>query len=264
MVDIDGTLVGRDGGISAEDREALIGARQSGVQVSLSTGRVPNACLKIIDQLSLDGCHVFFDGALVSEPSQGREVYVKPLTGAVVVQAVEFAHLNDICLELYSATRYFVERETWATEIRRQFFGIRPAVVDFSGLWKQERIIKGGLTIASPEEEAEAMRFYHEFDGRLRFSWARTPAYPGIGFVNILDPEVSKGKGLEALASHLGISLSEVVAIGDGLNDITLLSAAGLAIAMQDAPDEVKEVADYITLDVDHSGLAAAIEKFLL
>jgi hypothetical protein len=75
---------------------------------------------------------------------------------------------------------------------------------------------------------------------------------------------VSKGRALEALASYLGISLAEVMAIGDGINDIPLLSVAGLAIAMGNAPDEVKAVADYITLDVDHSGVAAAIEKFLL
>jgi hypothetical protein len=62
----------------------------------------------------------------------------------------------------------------------------------------------------------------------------------------------------------LGVSLSEIVAIGDGTNDIPLLSLVGLAIAMQNAPDEVKAVAHYVTLDVDHSGLAAAIERFLL
>jgi hypothetical protein len=75
---------------------------------------------------------------------------------------------------------------------------------------------------------------------------------------------VSKGRALEALASYLGIPLAEVMAIGDGINDIPLLSLAGLAVAMGNASDEVKAVADYVTLDVDHSGVAAAIEKFLL
>ena len=80
----------------------------------------------------------------------------------------------------------------------------------------------------------------------------------------MIAPEVSKGKALEALVSYLGISLDEVMAVGDGTNDIPLLISAGLAVAMGDAPDQVKAVADYITLDIDHNGLAAAIEKFLL
>ena len=54
------------------------------------------------------------------------------------------------------------------------------------------------------------------------------------------------------------------MAVGDGLNDIALLSKAGLAIAMDNAPDEVKAIADYTTIDVSHNGLAAAIDKFLL
>jgi len=224
---------------------------------------VPQACLGLINQLPLDGYHIFFDGALVSN-LEGKEVYVQPLSKMVVRQAVEFAHSNDIYLELYSATHYFVERETWATDIHRQFFDLQPTVVDFTQLWNRERIIKGELMTSSPQEAAQARSFYLQFNASLRFSWVRTPAYPGVDFINVVAPEVSKGKALEALASHLGISLSEVIAIGDGTNDIPLLSCAGLAIAMDNAPDEVKAVADYITLDVDHSGLAAAINKFLL
>ncbi len=56
---------------------------------------------------------------------------------------------------------------------------------------------------------------------------------------------------------------STVMAAGDGTNDISLLNTAGLGVAMGNAPDEVKAVADYVTLDVDHSGLAAAINRFL-
>jgi len=262
VVDIDGTLLGRDGSISAEDGEAVAEARRSGIRVSLSTGRAVKACQSIINQLSLDGYHIFFDGALVS--NLGEEVYAEPLDRGVVREAVEFAHLHNIALELYSATHYFVERETWSTDAHRQYFGIEPTIVDFTGLWERERIIKGGLVAVTPQQATKAKSFRLHFDRSLHFSRARSPAFPGVDFINIVAPEVSKGKALAALASHLGVSLSEVMAVGDGINDISLLSLAGLAVAMDNAPDEVKAVAHHITLDVDHSGLAAAIKRFLL
>ncbi len=264
VVDIDGTLLNGYGNISAEDKEALTNARNLGIQVSLSTGRGIKSSLRIIEQLTLDGYHIFCDGALVGSPSQGKEVYVQPLGKVVLRQMIEFAHGHGINLELYSATHYFVERESWSTNAQRQFFGIQPTMVDFTKLWERERIIKGGLVTTNPQEAAKARDFRHHFGDSLHFSWARTPAYPGVDFINILAPEVSKGKALEALASYLGISLTEVMAVGDGTNDIPLLTSAGMAVAMGNAPDEVKAVADYITLDVDHSGLAAAINQFLL
>jgi len=264
VVDIDGTLLDKNGTISAEDRSALARVCDLGVQVSLSTGRVPQACLGIISQLPLDSYHVFFDGALVNNPSQGKEVYVRLIDKMVVRQAVEFAYLNGINLEFYSADCYFVKRETWASDIRRDFYHTPPTIVDITKLWQKERIIKGVLTIRSPEEKAKAEILYLQFKDSLSFSWTRTPAYPGVDFINVLAPDVSKGKALEALTSFLGIPLTEVMAVGDGTNDISLLSSAGLAIAMGDAPDELKAVADYVTLDVDHNGLAEAIKKFLL
>jgi len=243
--------------------EALTEARDLGMQVSLSTGRALKASLNIIDQLSLDSYHISFDGALVSSPKLGEEVYARPISKAIVQQMVEFAHSHGIDLELYSATHYFAGRETWSTEAHRQFFGIEPAIVDFTGIWERERIIKG-LVATIPQENTKTKSFRRQFADSLHFSEARTPAYPDVVFINILAQEVSKGKALEALASHLEVSLAEVMAVGDGTNDISLLSTAGLAIAMGNAPGEVKAVADYITLDVNHSGLAAAIKKFLL
>jgi len=264
VVDIDGTLLGKDGNILPEDRQALAEACDLGIKVSLSTGRAAQACLSIISQLALDSYHTFFEGALVSNPADNEEVYVQPLTKAVVKQAVEFAHLNDIDIDLYSTTHYFVERETWSSTVHRDFFSIQPTLVDFTKLWERERIIKGGLVATSPQEAAKARNFHLRFKASLHFSWVTTPAYPGVDFINIVAPGVSKGKALKALASHLGIPLTEVIAIGDGANDIPLLSLAGLGIAMGNAPAEVKAIADYITLDVDHGGLTAAIDKFLL
>ena len=264
VLDIDGTLLGKNGVISAEDRKALTRVCDLGLPVSLSTGRVVTACSEIISQLSLDSYHIFFDGALVINPSQGKEIYVQPIDKMLVKQASEFAHQNGIILEFYSVDHYFVERETWASDIRRDFYHTPPTVVDISKLWQKERIIKGVLTLRSPEEKAKAELLYLRFKDTLSFSLTKTPAYPEVDFINVLAPGVSKGKALEALAAFLEIPLAEIVAVGDGPNDISLLTSAGLAIAMGDARDELKAVADYVTLDVDHNGLAEAIHKFLL
>jgi Cof subfamily protein (haloacid dehalogenase superfamily) len=262
VVDIDGTLLGSEGGISAEDREALAAAQRAGVKVCLSTGRASQGCRWLVDELSLDGYHIFFDGALVSAPD--RELYVEPLGRGVVKEVVEFVREHNIYLELYSAADYFVEWENWATEIHRNYFKLEPRVIDFSGLRGGEKFIKGGLITRDADEVAKAKSFRNRFDRSLRFSVAHSPAYPGVEFINVLAPDVSKGKALTTLASHLGVSLSEVMAIGDGTNDISLLSIAGLAVAMGNAPDEVKAVAHRVTEEVGKSGVAAAVNKFLL
>ncbi len=264
VVDIDGTLVGKDGTIAAEDKEAVARVAGSGIRVALSTGRVTQACLKIINQLSLDGYHIFFDGALVGNPDNSHEVYVEPLSRDMARQIIDYVHHDEINLDLYSSSHYYIERETWASNIRRQFFGLQPIIVDFNRLWPQERIIKGTLVVFSAAEKAKAESCRLFFKDRLSFSRTNTPAYPGVDFINVTAPGVSKGKALAALASFLGIPLTGVMAIGDGVNDVSLLAQAGLAIAMGNASDELKVLAHHITADVDHHGVAAAVERFLL
>jgi len=263
VVDIDGTLLDKNGTICAEDKEALTRVSKSGIRVSLSTGRVVQACRKILGQLSLDGYHIFFDGALAADPQTGEEVYVEPINRELVGQLIDYARKNKLDLELYSATQYFIERETWASDIRYKFFNLQPTIIDFARV-RQERIIKGAITAFSPEEKARTDIIYRQLCNSLSFSWTKTPAYPEVDFINVLAHDVSKGKALETLAAHLGISLTEVIAIGDGSNDIPLLSKAGLAVAMDNATDELKAVADYGTLDVDHNGVAMAVNKFLV
>lgn len=264
VMDIDGTLLDKNGVISTANREAVAQTLQSGIKVSLSTGRATGACLKVLSELLLDGFHIFFDGALVCNHSQSHEVYAQPINPTVLKEAIDYAAENGIPLELYSADNYFAEHESWRTEIHRDFFGMGATVVPFADLWQQERIIKGGIVVSTPEEEARVKRFGAEFKDRLNLAFARTPAYPGLAFINVLSPGVSKGKALEALVAHLGIPMKEVMAIGDGFNDISLLTTAGMSVAMQNAPDEVKVVADYVTAGIDDSGLAAAIRRFLL
>ncbi len=263
VVDIDGTLFITAGAISNEDRAALAEVKRCGIRIALCSGRPIQAGRKIIDELELDGYHMFFDGALVSDPHTGEVIYIRTIDRTLVGEAVEFVHRDSIFFDLFSATGYFAEKESWVTDIRRDYFGIIPAFIDFGRLPEDERIIKGTLVVRSPEEKAAADRFRCHFDGRLTLSMSKTPAYPDIDYINVLAPGVSKRSALDALVLRLGISLDQVMAIGDGPNDIPVLSSVGLAVAMGNAPAEVKAVADYVTLDANHSGVAQAIRKFL-
>ncbi len=264
VIDLDGTLVNRSGDVSDRDRQVLAQAAAAGVKVALSTGRVARACLRIMNLLSLDGYHIFYDGALVSDPHQNKEVYAREIDKDVVRRAVEFSRKNDTYLELYSSENFFAEKTNWSDDIHRRFFKVAPNIVNFDGIWERERIIKAELLVHDSDEAAKADSFKKEFDGSLNFSIARSPAYPGIDFVNIISPGVSKGEALKALVSFLDIPMNEVIAIGDGLNDISLLEVAGTAVAMGNAFPEVKAVADHITLDVEDSGVAAVVERLVL
>lgn len=264
VVDIDGTLLNRNGTVSGADRSALASAVRAGVTVALSTGRVIEAARPILEHLSLEGYHMFFDGALVADPGSGAEVYAESIATAVLEDLIAAARDSGIAIELYSTTSYFIEREDWATDIRREFFSLEPTITDFGRICHGERIIKATMPARTVAEKSAARAVCQHLDGRLSFSWTRTPAYAEVDFVNVIAAGASKGRALEEMARFMRIPLAEVAAIGNGGNDLSLLSRAGLALAMGDSPPELRAVADFMLPNVEGCGVAAAVDRFIL
>jgi Cof subfamily protein (haloacid dehalogenase superfamily) len=263
VVDVDGTLVDKDGKIAHVDAKSITKAQSAGVQVSLSTGRVIRACRNIIEELSLTGYHIFYDGAVISDPIKEDVIYTKTIDENVIRRAVEFARANKIYLELYTTEKFYAERTNWSDVVHRNYFGVDPVIEDLDKICECHKIVKAELISRSKEEDEQVSMFKKEFDDVLRFSPAHSPAHPNIEFMNIVDPGVSKGAALQFLIEYLRLSNDEVLAIGDGLNDIPLFRVAGTKVAMGNAYDELKVLADDITLDVGNGGVAAAIEKYL-
>lgn len=253
----------KQGTVSNEDKKALARVVSSGIKVSLASGRSVTACLPIINDLGLDGFHTTFDGALISDPKLNHEVFAEPISEGMVAKIIDFTHDSGINIELYSDNRLFIERDSWTANVRRQMFNAQPVITDFALIEREERIIKGTIVARTAGEKAKAASFRQCFGETLSFSTNRTPALPGVDFVNVLAPGVSKGNALEILTSFLDIRLAEVMAVGDGPNDASILSKVGFAVAMGDASEELKGIAHHVTLDAEHSGVAKAVNRIL-
>jgi 5-amino-6-(5-phospho-D-ribitylamino)uracil phosphatase len=263
VVDIDGTLMNSRGIISAEDMEALTRVRRMGITVAISTGRAMQGAQWVLDQLKFDGYHMFYDGALLSNPWTGHVLYAETIGRDMVLQAVNFAHQSNLHIDVYSAAQYYAEKDDWAVEMRRKFFRMEPVFADLSDTARKERIIKAAVIVRTDAERAKAMNFEKQFRDKIFFSWTTTPAFPEIDFINLVSPKVSKGKALEELCTFMKVPLSQVAAIGDGINDVSMLQKVRLAIAMGNCVEELKTIAHCVTHDVDHNGVAEAIKKYL-
>jgi hypothetical protein len=267
VLDVDGTLLNEQNVISDEDKKALDEARSRGVKVALCTGRVNQASQTVLRRLELDGYHIFSDGAVVASADNKKIIYARTIDKELAKQLAEYVHAKKITtIDFFTPANEYIEPKTqpWYADIRRNFFGLEPQITDFGKLCETEGIIKATHAVASVQDRQLAKDFQAHFGNSLRFSVSNNVSYPEIDFFNIVNPAVSKGEAVRFLINYLGLSKEECIGIGDGVNDIPLLSGVGLGIAMGHAPDELKKIAKYVTLDVEHSGVAAAVRKFIL
>jgi Cof subfamily protein (haloacid dehalogenase superfamily) len=260
--DIDGTLVDKNGRIAEIDRLAVKKIHDSGTLVSLCTGRAARGFLNVLEELELEGLNISFDGALVCNPDQSEVIYSRPLPPGYAGLICEFADRHHMALEVFTQTDYFISHTSRPATIHAHVLQFQPVITDFANIRDNKNIVMGCIVTNSPDEEEKIKAFSSGFRDTLRFSWTWHPAYPDYHFINITAPGISKGKALEALMSRLKLEKDQVMAIGDGENDIPLLSAAGLAVAMQNSPDILKAAAGYITADIEHYGFSQAINHF--
>lgn len=261
VCDVDGTLVGPAELASDEVAAAIARAQAAGLRVGYATGRMRDAVAALHRQLAAPGPHILHNGAEVR--ADGRTLAGWSLTPEEVELLLGISQeRDDLYLEVYATSGFLVS--AWDERARRHWdiLGAEPlGVLDDAATLADPVVPKA--TFATFSSDALHWITARLADLPLEVGHAGSPLTPGMAFVNVSRPGATKGAALRVAADHLGIPLARVAAIGDASNDRSMLEAAGTAIAMGQAPSEVRGAAHLVVPDVDAHGVATALDALV-
>lgn len=263
-IDIDGTLLNSRDEITAPTRDALHRACEAGLKIVLATGRRYSRALPLVETLKIQAPLITASGALIKCPSDHRTLFRAAFKRTLLCDLLRVIERQGFEAVLYADSYhdgfdFYCQRlETDQPELA-EYLALNP---DCHRLWPAlmrdppEGVFAGFSTGTREQMLALHGELQRALPGRLYTHVLRSPRY--IGYLCEIAPSgVTKWSGIRHVAAAWGISPAEICAVGDDVNDIPMIEAAGLGIAMGNARPEVKAAADYIAPTHDEDGLAA-------
>jgi Cof subfamily protein (haloacid dehalogenase superfamily) len=238
-------------------RAAIAAARAAGIHVVLATGRMFQSVRQYALDAGLDDPVVCYQGAVVAEPVSGRWLRHEPIPLELARETIQVLNEEGFGLNCYVDDELYVAAITPEARRYADFQHLELHEVGNLLQWLSEPPTK--LVVIDDPHVLDDLeqRMKTRFDGRLYIS----KSLPF--FLEFASPDVTKASGLEFLSEHLGFSREGTVAFGDGENDIELVDWAGYGVAVENAHDRVKEIADFVCPPVDEEGVAHVIEAYL-
>lgn len=257
VVDVDGTVLGAAPEPTDAVARALRGAEERGLRVGFATGRMTAAVRPLWEQVRLPGPHILHDGAVVR--AGGRTLHSWPLGSDHVEEVLRLCAQHDWYAEIYVGDGYLVTDARPEAAVHWDMLE-QPPDGTAADLSADDDVLK--ITLAVFGEPVQPVVAALQEVG-LKAGAATSPRAPEVTFVNVTDPAASKGQALRAAAEHLALPLGAVAAVGDGWNDLPMLEVAGTAIAMGQAPGEVRRAAHLVVPEVGEDGVVHAVELCL-
>lgn len=252
-IDVDGTLVGSSGVVSPEVWQAADAARDQGLRLAVCTGRPAfGAAREYAARLDGAGWHVFQNGAsIVGLPS--GDTRSRSLSDAQVRALAARAGETHRALELYADTEYAVEVDSPRSRQHADLLGVPFQL-------RHWRTLPGPIVRAQwVLSHAEAEEVLLEPHDGLNVAHSLSPVMPDTSFINITPAGVDKAFAVQRVAAEYGLTMQQVMMVGDGENDVTAMRAVGVAVAMGNAEPAVHAAAQHRVGHVDAGGLVEAI-----
>lgn len=256
-IDLDGTVLGKDGAIIAGAREVVQNLLARGVAVTLATGRMYQPSNRFAAELNISAPLICYQGALIREPDDGDVLWHKPLPLPLARTVISELRKEGVHQYAYVDGSIYVEEKR---EDDLRYAGNNGATLH----------LVADLTLLpdGPPTEIAARGTPEEIDrvlARIRTCCGTEVIVNKVhsSFCEIAHAGSGKGNALEFLARRLGVPQSRTVAIGDSPNDVSMLKWAGLGIVVGDAPDEVRAAADWVIDNGAQDDFCEAIARLL-
>ncbi|GGG85828.1 HAD family phosphatase [Staphylococcus pragensis] len=260
VMDMDDTLINSDNKVSPETKEYLIDLQNQGYKVVLASGRPTEGMLPIAKELHLDK----HDSYIISyNGGKTIKVATEKVEVSKSVSKEDFDKIADFCREknflvlTYQDGHIIHDGDHEYRDIESQLTGLPMKRVDDIKKYINEDVPK----VMGVDYVENITNVRDALHGSFNSNIDVTTSKPF--FLEFMGKGVSKGNAIKALCEKLDISLKEVVCFGDSLNDQSMFEVAGYSVAMGNATEELKEVADKVTLDNDSNGIPAALKEIL-
>lgn len=252
--DLDGTLLKNDKTVSPENREAIAYFMAEGGYFTFITGRMPYFVKDILAKVSINAPFGCINGAGIYDPVEGKYVWTQPMRDDVI-ELVRYVDQNteDMGIQINCFEHLYFSRENETMEYFRQATGLPNLVRDYEdidepiakilfGDYREDRLlgVKALLDAHPRRDDFDYIRSEHSL-------------------YEILPKGVSKGTLLTRMAEHLHLPMGRTVAVGDYYNDVSMLRAAGIGVAVGNATPEAKAAADHVTVSNEDHALARII-----
>lgn len=256
-LDVDGTLLTSARRLSERTKAALLAAEGRGWHVVVATGRPVELALPVVHELGIGEFVIGDNGATIANVADRTLLHQATLPGWLVVEAIDRVRASIGGVGLAVTTGRGMVYEPGFERVAPLSVHSRQAVHDARPL--PHDAVHNVVVFV---RDAEPRRLEAQVRAILPDGVA-VAASGLIESVELTPPGAHKGAALERLCGDLGIDASHVVAFGDGLNDLGMLTYAGWGVAMGNAQPELKAMADEVTASNDHDGIALVVERLL-
>lgn len=266
VMDMDGTLLDEDHAtIPSRNVEALRAAAARGVKLAVASGRTWSLLVGAQEQLGHMDYAIVSNGAAVRDVSAGKSVYENAMPNAQALAITEVLHREGLIFEVYCGGQNYVRASDREPVLGRglspaftAFFDAHTAYVPTIAEGLAGRAVEKFDLFYVPDELRAPLQAEVEALGPVETTRAlrHNFEFNAVG--------VHKGKGIQALAAHLGLGSDEVMAFGDAANDLEMLRWAGWSFAMENGVDEVKAAARYLAPANTLAGVGQMVEKYVL